>query len=417
MFTKFIFLFCLSVAAAAADLQLSLDGAVAYALRHNPGLAAARWRIEEARGRLQQSGRLSNPELQAAFLRSLKMPAGSVEIGFMQKFPITARLRFEKAVSRAELAAAELEVRDAERKLAGDVRAAAVKLVAVRGQRTLREQQLATGRELAEFTRNRVAAGEASMVDATQLELEVSQLTVDLLALETLRATLVGDLRPLLGVDAGSVEIKGDLAAPRRVDDRRADATARADLLAAQQGIEAARQSARLARAQRWEDIGVGLSSMGERMEDMPEGFQRDYFAGIRVSVPLPLWNDNSGRIREAVATLARREREADAIAVNIRAEIAAARDEMAALVKLIEVMDGSLLPASALVEDQSRSAYSAGQSPLNEVLGARTRRLELLQRRLDALRDYHLARVRYETAAGGSSVRKHRATSARATK
>jgi cobalt-zinc-cadmium efflux system outer membrane protein len=59
------------------------------------------------------------------------------------------------------------------------------------------------------------------------------------------------------------------------------------------------------------------------------------------------------------------------------------------------------LLPKAADVETRFRTAFTAGQTPLTEVLRARARRLELEQRRVDALRDYHLARVRYEAAVG----------------
>ena len=137
--TILLFLTC-AASAWAGSVSLSVEGAADYALKRNPTLAAARLRIEEARGRLQQSGRLSNPELELDFTRNTVGPEGSAGIAFTQRFPLTARLRHEKAVSRAELAAAEAEVRDAERKLAAEVRIAAVKLLALGGQRELRTQ-------------------------------------------------------------------------------------------------------------------------------------------------------------------------------------------------------------------------------------------------------------------------------------
>ena len=118
MFRTFTFIFILAASAGAAEVRLTLDSAADYALTHNPTLAAARLRIEEARGRLQQSGRLSNPELEFDFTRNTMGREGSLGVALMQRFPLTARLRHEKAVSRAELAAAEAEVRDGERKLA-----------------------------------------------------------------------------------------------------------------------------------------------------------------------------------------------------------------------------------------------------------------------------------------------------------
>src|SRR5687768_10343991 len=144
------------VSATAADIQISLDRADEHVLAHNPALAAARVRIEEARGRLRQAGRLSNPELELDYMKNTRSPENAVSISFMQRFPVTARLRLEKAVSQAELAEAEAEVRNQERIIAGEARLNIVKLLGLRGQRALRERQIGNSRELAEFTRRRV---------------------------------------------------------------------------------------------------------------------------------------------------------------------------------------------------------------------------------------------------------------------
>ena len=143
-----ILFFASAVSAWAGAVSLTVDGAAGHALQCNPTLAAARLRIEEARARLQQRGRLSNPELDLEFTRHTIGREGSASVALLQRLPLTARLRYEKAISRAELAAAEAEVRDAERKLAAEARAAAVKLIALRGQRALRTEQLAQSREL-----------------------------------------------------------------------------------------------------------------------------------------------------------------------------------------------------------------------------------------------------------------------------
>src|SRR6187551_1490697 len=63
---RFLCFFALSgTSLTAPAAQFTLDSAVAYALAHNPDLAAARFSIGEARARLLGSGRLSNPELES----------------------------------------------------------------------------------------------------------------------------------------------------------------------------------------------------------------------------------------------------------------------------------------------------------------------------------------------------------------
>lgn len=401
--TILLFLTC-AASAWAGSVSLSVEGAADYALKRNPTLAAARLRIEEARGRLQQSGRLSNPELDLDFTRHTTGPEGSAGIALMQRFPLTSRLRHEKAVSRAELAAAEAEVRDAERKLAAEVRIAAVKLLALGGQRELRTKQLGNSRELSGFLLKRVEAGEASAVDASQVELESRQIEVENLMLAADEAVLLGELRPLLGVvGADSITITGELPVPKGIPAAR-EVTGRPDILAAQSRAEAARSVVLEQRARKWEDFGIGASYTRERTLDVPEPVETEQVIGFRFSFPLPLWNNNAGRIREAEAAATRAELEVDATKLGANAEVTAALGAMRAYAKLIGELDDKVLPAATRIEDQLRNSYSTGQTPLTDVLRARTRRLELQRQRLDALREYQLARIRHSAATSQSN-------------
>ena len=397
-----------ALCAGAAEIRFSQESAPGHAVKHSPSLAAARLRIDEARARLQQSGRFANPEIEVELSRNLNAPEGAVGVALSQQFPLTARLRLEKAVSRAQLAAAEAEVRDAERKLRAEVGTAMVKLLALGGQRALRERQLANSRELSEFMRQRMSVGEGSTVDASSVELETQILRFELLQLAAERTALLGELRALAGVRAGdTIAIEGELPAPASLPSRAGDPAQRPDFNLAQHNAEAAKQGAKLARAQRWEDIRIGLSVSRERTEDAPEGFQSDTFAGLRFSLPLPIWDTKAGRIEEADIAAKRAALETDALGFQIRTETTAARDAMAALAKIVNELDSALLPKAAQIEKQLRDAYAGGLTPLTEVLRARDRRLALERQRLDALRDYHLARVRHASATGQTASQK----------
>jgi cobalt-zinc-cadmium efflux system outer membrane protein len=128
------------------------------ALARNPQLQAARLRVEEARSRLSGAGRLTNPELNLDSAQTPLSPERSLGMEFVQRLP-AARLKLEKAVSKALLAAADAEVRDAGRKLADEAGAVGVQLVALSAQEALRRQRAA-------FVTNRVALGEASALEA-----------------------------------------------------------------------------------------------------------------------------------------------------------------------------------------------------------------------------------------------------------
>jgi outer membrane protein TolC len=397
-----ILFFSLSLAGRAE--RFSLDSAVSFALKHNPELAAARFSIEEARGRLLHSGRLTNPELESELRPNVKGREFSFGVGFTQKFPLTNRLRLEKAVSQAELLTAEAEVRAAELKLATAVRTVGVKLLSMHGSKALKERQIANSKELAASAAKIAALAEGSGLEASQFELESQQLSLDLLQLDADRATLVGEVRPLLGLPAAeSVEFTGELPEVGVPSSAMPDVAARADYQAAQARIEAARQALALAKANKWEDAGIGFGAEVDRSEDAPDGLQTDGIVGIRFSLPLPFWNKNEGKINEAQASAARAEKESEALVGQVRAEAAAALAEMKAASRIADETTNTLLPKAREIEEKISTFYKQAQpgSQLSDVLRSREKRLALEQAKLDALRSYHLARIRFNAAMG----------------
>jgi cobalt-zinc-cadmium efflux system outer membrane protein len=59
------------------------------------------------------------------------------------------------------------------------------------------------------------------------------------------------------------------------------------------------------------------------------------------------------------------------------------------------------LLPLVIEQTNKLEKAYESGQSDLLTVLRAREQRLQLEAAALDAIRDFHLAKIRYESAIG----------------
>ena len=384
--------------------RFTLESAGSYALAHNPDLAAARFSIEEARARLLGSGRLSNPELESDLKPNVRGREFSFGVGFVQRFPLTNRLRLEKAISRAELATAEAEVRAAEIKIVSAVRTVAVKILSLEGSKALKEKQIANSKELATTSGKIAAEGEGSGLEATQFELEAQQLSLDLLQLDSDRASLTGEARPLLGVPVSeTVEFTGSLPEVSVPGAASPDVAARADYQAAQARIEAARQSIALAKANKWADAGVGLSAEVDRSEDAPDGLETDGLIGIKFSLPLPFWNKNEGKIKEAEAATARAEKEAEALVAGVRAEAMAALGEMKAARRILDQTSDVLLPKALQIEEKILLFYKQGQPGvlLTDLLRSREKRLAMQQAKVDALRSYHLARIRFNAAMG----------------
>jgi cobalt-zinc-cadmium efflux system outer membrane protein len=382
----------------ARDVSLSLNAAASYTRQNNPELQAARLRIDEARGRLLGSGRLANPEVGASFMHDFRFEEGTVGLSFDQKFPVTARLQLEKALSAKLVDAAELEVRDAERKAIAEVQELMVKLVSLEKQRALRQQQTELAQKLSKFASDRAAKGEISPLDAAQAQVDAQRLLLESRKLETERVSFHGLLKPKLGIRAeDSLTVTGELPStslPGQVSWQK-----RPDYQLARIQEEASRTGIDLARSKKWDDLTAGLMWEGERMEDAPEGLENTGFIGFRLSIPLPFWNKNEGEIAEKNAAALRASLETKALAASISNEAAAARAEMDANAKLAVETKDKLLPLVLEQTDRLEKAYESGQTDLLTVLRAREQRLQLEAAVLDATRDFHLARIRYESA------------------
>lgn len=367
----------------------------------NPDLAAARIRIREALARDHQSGRLPNPEIETSFEHNTSFREGRLEVGFSQRFPATGRLRAEKELSATGIRAAEAEVREAERGLTTAARQGVVKLLAIRERRHLLQQQVELARSFAAVLTESAAKGEGSAIDAGQARLEAGGLALEIRKLESEETRLAGELKPLLGMRPGDpLAVSGSLPPPGPPA-AQAGPSHRPDYQIALLDEEAARQDLVLERIKRREDIEGGLFAAAERTEDAPDGYENEGLIGIRFKFPLPLWNKNEGAIQEAEARSLRKRGETEALAANIRLEAETARAEMAQWADMLSEIERDLLPIAKEQATLAETTYRAGQIEIGAVLRSRGKHLELAASRLDALREFHLARIRHEAALG----------------
>lgn len=367
----------------------------------NPDLAAARLRIQEAVGRMNQSGRLSNPELETSFEHNSAFREGKFEVGLSQRFPVTDRLRLEKGVTATELRAAEAEVREVERLIAAGAKESVVKVLANRQRRALLDEQVAISKQFADFLSESAAKGEGSVIDAGQAKLEATSIAMEIRQLEAEQTALVGSLKPLLGMRPGeSLTVSGTLP-ETKLPTAEANPAHRPDFQVAKLEADAAAQGVALEKARRYDDVEGGFFAAAERSEDAPNGYENEAIVGLRFKIALPFWNKNEGNIQEAQARQERKEKEAVALDRNIRLEAEGARAEMIQWAKMITEINDTLLPLAEEQTTLAEKTYRTGQGEIQTVLRAREKRLQLAGAKLDALREFHLARVRHETALG----------------
>ncbi|GAA5129381.1 hypothetical protein GCM10023212_37380 [Luteolibacter yonseiensis] len=387
-------------ALAEPGVVVSLAGVGDRVRAQNPDLAAARLRIQEANGRLTQSGRLQNPELGFELSHDPRFRARTAEVSFSQRFPLTNRLQLEKSVSATEVKVAQAEVREVERRLISQAREGIVNVLAVRQRRELLRSQVEVAQRFTDTLSGNAAKGEASVLDAGQARLETAGINLELRQLDAEEVAAVGSIKPLLGMHPGETLYVGGSLPEMVLPADAVSPSSRPDFQATRLEAQAAGQSVALEQAKRREDVQGGVFLSVDRSEDEPGGYDREGMVGVRFSLPLPFWNKNEGAIQEAKAREQRLKQETAALGRGIRLEAEAAVAEMRQWLTLAKETESTLLPLATEQAAAAEDAYQKGLGELVTVFRARERRLQLQASRLDAVKQFHLARVRYETAA-----------------
>lgn len=387
---------------AAAPATILTPNAISERVRtHNPDLAAARLRIREALGRMTQAGKLTNPNVEIEVENNSRFREGRIEIGFSQRFPVTDRLRLEKAISLTELKAAEAEVLNAERQIITKAHESLVKILATRLRHDLLDEQRHVANTFADILANATAKGEGSAIDLGQARLEASRFATELRQLDATATALLGELKPLLGMPAGELLLVGGTLPPPALPTTTPDPAKRPDYQAATFKAQAANTAVALEKARRYDDVESALFAATQRTEDVPAGFDNEAIIGLRLKIALPFWNKNEGAIAEAQARKERKDLEVSALAHGIRLEAESALAEMQEWLAVLTEINRTLLPLANEQTTLTENAYRNGQGDIQSVLRARERTLQLSSAKIDALREFHLARIRHEAASG----------------
>lgn len=384
---------------------LTVDNAIAHALAHNRDLAAASLGAETARGRVDQAGLRANPVLDAGLQSDLLTGndgGRKLDLGVSQALPLGNRLKEAQAVAQVDVTVAGANLANRRRQIAGAVTAGYVEIFALDRQVALRDGLLSVGARLLDLAGKRARLGEVSAVEVTAASLEQARLRQEKSTLLAERAARIQALKPLLGlVAADDLEVAGDLEQLALALDQgpaeNQSAWQRPDRRAAELAIERLEAEQRVARVEVRGDLTVGA---GYEYERSPGG-GADHLLGVKFSVPLPVRNQNQGRLRELRAEHTRAERELAALDLTITAEVTAARQRVAQFRQILADYRRDVSPLAAAAEKELADAYAQGQVGMFLLIQSQQQRLALQAGEIDALAALARAAADLQTATG----------------
>ena len=287
--------------------NVSLDALVAEALEKNPELKFYEAELIAARAGRKTAGVWSNPEINGGVGQKRVTTGGFSDEGIawsvsvLQPFEWPGRIGLRKAIANRDIELAELGYQRFKVALAARVRTLASSLFAAQEKSIAASEVAERFKALREVLIQRDPAGltpllETRVIEATELNAQrkasEAQLAAEsaLLELNQLRGQPT-DTRVVISqskLDFRPLEDRETLFALARTNNFEMRMRA-AEL--AQQGFHVD-----LAKNERYPAISVGPSISEENAGD------RERIVGVAVSLPLPLWNRNSGNIETAKA-------------------------------------------------------------------------------------------------------------------
>ena len=379
----------------AADDVLTLEKVLARARTQAPSIASARARIEEARARVRGASLLrDNPVLDGAIGRRDDDLPANLEAGLSQTFELGGRRGARVAAAKAALAREIALSEDTARRVVREVAATFFGAVDATERVRLARLTEANAAEIARIAQRRHDQGDIPVLEVNVAQSAVARARADAYAADASRASAIGELRVLLGLDPGTtVTVDGRLneRADVPLEALMAAAADRADVRALTAELAEAEADVRLGKSLAWPDVSPGVR------------YERD--DGTRIlwgglSVTLPFFN--RGQEQRAVGT-ARAERlrgEIAALRRGVRNEVAAAWEAYGLRVKAADALEATV---TALDDNDvlARRSYEEGQIGLAELLLVRRETVEaraaLLQRQVEAGQ----ARAELEAKAG----------------
>jgi cobalt-zinc-cadmium efflux system outer membrane protein len=309
---------------------LTLEAVIATALAQHPLIAAARARVEAARGSARQAAFWPNP-VGTYWLENAALAGSSAgldrETSLFATVPLEPLYQRRPHVAQAsqDVAAAEAEAEAVRRQVASDAARAFFRVAMAQAVVAAAEENRANLDQLMAFNEARVREGAAPEGDLIRVRVEVDRAATDLVFAEVELTRARGDLWIFVGGGAASSLLLDRLRVRSpTATDLRTPLQPLADLLtiASSSRPEILSARARLASAAASIEYEgrLNIRQLGGTFGVKSTAGQRSMIAGL--SVTLPLFDRNQGAVQRATATRVAAEQELTWATRTVNAEV-----------------------------------------------------------------------------------------------
>lgn len=376
---------------------ITLRQALAAALLRNPELASFSWEIRAQEAATLQAGLLPNPEAGATIEDiGLGRSQTTLQLGQLIELGGKRGKRVDVTSLTRDLAGWDYETKRIA--VFTQVSQAFVDVLSAQQNLALIEETVRLSKQVAGVVSERVRAGKVSPIEETRANVTLSAAQIELDRVQRQS----GATRKRLAATWGSIRpqfegVEGDLSSVSPIPTL--------EFLA-----QRLSQNPELAR---W---AVEISQRGavialERSQAVPDLFisggvrrfrdTNDNAFLVGVTIPLPIFNRNQGRILEAEHRLRRAEEERRAAEVRVTTALAEAYRALSTSHAEVRALEANVLPGAESAFEAVNEGYRLGKFGLLDVLDAQRTLFGSRAQYLSALRGYHQAVAEVEGLIG----------------
>ena len=384
--------------------DLTQQNAVAIALINNQSLQATYRELGIAQADLLAAGQLSNPSLNVAigFPENGNAVVGT-ELGLVQSLLDLALLPMRKHFAEQQFAQAQLRLADEVVGMVAKVKREFVVLQAAQQVVGLRTLVLSAAQSASELAERQHEAGNIGDLELESQRDAFAQCKLDLAHAELQLELQREAVTRVLGLWGAQTQwhVAAKLADMPSNEDalEHLEALAiaqRLDVEGARQQVDVLAQALRITETSRF----VGAVDVGVQRASGPE--RGIAVTGPTLRVELPIFNQRQAPIRKLKAQLAQSQAQLDALSIDARSEVRAARITLLSARAVVEQYRDVVMPIRERTVALAQQRYNAMLEGVFQLLLAKRSEIDAYREYIEAVRDYWLARIDLQRVVGG---------------
>ena len=381
---------CLASAVAAPHAVLTLPSALELAMHANPELAAARREIDALGFDAAQAGHFPNPTID--YLREGEADNGATTVQLSIPIELGGKRAARRQVANVSLDLGRQALALTRARVRADTVLAYSELYLAGERLRLVQAGAALAAASTATAARRVQAGKLSPVEETRARVAEANVRIELLQAERDQALARQRLAALLPPSAPPFD---SVAAPASALPRLPELAGLMVRLEqspamAQARLEVLRRTAlaQVELARRAPDLTVLVGSKRERSlgeRNLGAGGDKRQLV-LGVSVPLPLFDRNTGAVLAALRRVDRARDDEAAALVKLRLELQQAHARLASALQEIALIDADIVPGAQSAFDAASRGFELGKFSHLEVLDARRTLFQSMQQHVRAV-------------------------------